>query len=122
MHRFKVKNILNQLKSLNRFYSHNIKSENLLTESIIPSTKTGNLTLVSLSNDVYYNLALEQYIADSYDFENRNILFLWQNEPCVVIGRYQNAWSECNLIEMKRLGDIKLARRASGGGCVYHGK
>jgi lipoate-protein ligase A len=122
MYRFRARNLFNQpLKSLNRFYCSK-KTEYLLTERIIPSKKSGNLTIVSLSNDIYYNLALEQYIADNYDFENRNILFLWQNEPCVVIGRYQNAWTECNLVEMKRINDMKLARRASGGGCVYHGQ
>ena len=92
----------------------------LLDESIIPASKSGNLTLVSLSKNIYYNLAIEQHIADNYDFENRNILFLWQNEPCVVIGRYQNPWQECNLVEMQKR-NVLMARRHSGGGCVYHG-
>ncbi len=115
MFRFKFQNLL-------KGYQHYrfLCTKNLLNDSLIP-LKNGNLALVSLSKDIYYNLALEQYIADNYDFENRNILLLWQNEPCVVIGRYQNAWLECNQIEMKNK-NIKLARRASGGGCVYHGK
>jgi lipoate-protein ligase A len=83
-------------------------------------TDDGNLALVSLSNDVYYNLALEQYIADNYDFDKRNMMFLWRNEPCVVLGRYQNAWYEANLVEMKNR-NVKLSRRPSGGGTVYHG-
>jgi len=91
----------------------------LLNDSIIPTSKSGNLTLVSLSKNIYYNLAIEQYIADNYDFENRNILFLWQNEPCVVIGRYQNPWQECDLVEMEKR-NVLMARRHSGGGCVYH--
>lgn len=92
----------------------------LLDESIIPTSKSGNLTLVSLSKNIYYNLAIEQYIAENYDFDNRNILFMWQNEPCVVIGRYQNPWQECNLVEMEKR-NVLIARRHSGGGCVYHG-
>ena len=109
----------NYLSTSSRLFCSN-QEKKLINDKLIPA-KGGNLALVSLSNDIFYNLALEQYIADNYDFENRNILLLWQNEPCVVIGRYQNAWSECNLVEMKK-HNIKLARRASGGGCVYHGK
>ena len=125
MYRFRIqiKNLLFKIKnskSLNRLLT-TTSSQPLIDETIIPTKTNGNLALVSLSNDIYYNLALEQYIADTYDFDNRSILFLWQNEPCVVLGRYQNAWSECNLVEMNKK-KIKLARRASGGGCVYHGK
>lgn len=104
------------LKKL-QFYSFRRLSTSI-DERILPKS-IGNLILVSLSNNVYSNLALEQYIADNYDFNNRNMMFLWQNKPCVVIGRYQNPWYECNLIEMTKKG-VQLARRYSGGGAVYH--
>jgi lipoyltransferase 1 len=100
-----------QFYSLRRFSS-------TIDEKILPNSN-GNLNLVSLSNDIYSNLALEQYIADNYDFSKRNMMFLWQNRPCVVIGRYQNPWFECNLVEMSKSG-VQLARRYSGGGAVYH--
>lgn len=47
------------------------------------------------------------------------ILFLWQNSPCVVIGRAQNPWLECNLEAMDN-DKIPMVRRQSGGGTVYH--
>ncbi|XP_020661270.3 lipoyl amidotransferase LIPT1, mitochondrial [Pogona vitticeps] len=77
------------------------------------------LILQSVSQDVYQNLALEDWIHDNMDLENRQVLFLWRNSSTVVIGRHQNPWQECNLAFMRQKG-IKLARRRSGGGTVYH--
>nr|XP_056717993.1 lipoyltransferase 1, mitochondrial [Euleptes europaea] len=79
----------------------------------------GGLILQSISQDIYQNLALEDWIHDTLDLENRPILFLWRNSSAVVIGRHQNPWQECNL-KMMRQNGIKLARRKSGGGTVYH--
>ena len=70
----------------------------------------------STSHDCAANLAGEAYLMDvPYD----RILYLWVNDPCVVIGRFQNPHSECNLAAMKRDG-VQLVRRQSGGGAVYH--
>uniref|UniRef100_A0A8D0GWA1 Lipoyl amidotransferase LIPT1, mitochondrial n=1 Tax=Sphenodon punctatus TaxID=8508 RepID=A0A8D0GWA1_SPHPU len=79
----------------------------------------GGLILQSVSNDVYQNLAIEDWIHDNMNLENRQVLFLWRNSPVVVIGRHQNPWQECNL-KVMRQNNIKLARRRSGGGTVYH--
>ncbi|XP_044289594.1 lipoyltransferase 1, mitochondrial isoform X2 [Varanus komodoensis] len=79
----------------------------------------GGLILQSASQDVYQNLALEDWIHDNMDLENRHILFMWRNSSAVVIGRHQNPWQECDLKFMRQKG-IKLARRRSGGGTVYH--
>lgn len=78
-----------------------------------------DITIKSSSTGIYENLALEDWIHDYVDLQNRNILLLWRNSPAVVIGRHQNPWQECNLPLMRRLG-IPLARRRSGGGTVFH--
>ncbi|XP_068121377.1 lipoyl amidotransferase LIPT1, mitochondrial [Hyperolius riggenbachi] len=82
------------------------------------SVKQG-LILQSLSNNVFENLAVEDWIHDHMNLEEKNVLFLWKNSPTVVIGRHQNPWKECNLHLMREKG-ISLARRRSGGGTVYH--
>ncbi|XP_070566260.1 lipoyl amidotransferase LIPT1, mitochondrial-like isoform X2 [Ptychodera flava] len=53
------------------------------------------------------------------NFEDVYLLFLWRNSPCVVIGRHQNPWVECNIPKLQE-NNVRLARRKSGGGTVYH--
>ncbi|XP_069613610.1 lipoyl amidotransferase LIPT1, mitochondrial isoform X1 [Ranitomeya imitator] len=77
------------------------------------------LILQSASSNVYENLAVEDWIHDHMDLEQKSVLFLWRNSPTVVIGRHQNPWKECNLRLMREKG-ITLARRRSGGGTVFH--
>ena len=48
-----------------------------------------------------------------------NIFMLWQNEPSIVIGKHQDVWAEVNL-KFVQDQQIKIARRFSGGGAVYH--
>jgi len=66
----------------------------------------------------WFNLATEDWLFKQQN-EDEHILFLWRNKPCVVIGRFQNPWIECDLQAMER-DSITLARRQSGGGAVYH--
>lgn len=73
---------------------------------------------VSTINDVYWNLAIEEWLLRETPAD-RFILYLWRNRPCVVIGRNQNPFQECNLRFMQSQ-HIPLVRRRSGGGAVYH--
>ena len=68
------------------------------------------------STDVYFNLAAEEYLLNHF---TEDVFMLWQNEPSVVIGRHQRVQSEVNLDYVNEK-QIKVARRHSGGGTVYH--
>ncbi|MGK3142301.1 lipoate--protein ligase A [Pantoea sp. C2G6] len=74
--------------------------------------------LLSESNDPWFNLAVEECIFRQMPATQR-VLFLWRNAETVVIGRAQNPWKECNTRRMAEDG-IRLARRSSGGGAVFH--
>ncbi|KYN41765.1 Lipoyltransferase 1, mitochondrial [Trachymyrmex septentrionalis] len=74
---------------------------------------------ISQSTDVFVNLALEHWLYRNFDFSKHHVLLFWRNDPCVVFGRHQNPWLECNVQASEKAG-IALARRNSGGGTVYH--
>ncbi|MBN2451235.1 MAG: hypothetical protein JXR77_12650 [Lentisphaeria bacterium] len=69
-------------------------------------------------DDVYANLALEEVLCRTCPPDVIR-MFLCRNTPSLVFGRNQNPWREADLDEARRRG-IHPARRASGGGTVYH--
>ena len=74
--------------------------------------------LVLKTTDPAYNLAAEQYIFDVLS-EEHDFIMLWQNDRSVIIGKYQNTLAEINRAFLDENG-IKVIRRLSGGGAVYH--
>lgn len=70
------------------------------------------------STDPTYNLAFEEYVFNNL-CKDDTILLLWQNEPSVIIGRYQNTVEEINTDYIEEKG-IHVVRRMTGGGAVYH--
>ena len=93
-------------------------------------------TYVSTSQDPYENLAFENHLLTRSPVDSK-ILFFYINKSCVVIGRNQNPWVECNLAALRPWSharsqltgspqgqsqddEILLVRRRSGGGTVFH--
>ena len=72
--------------------------------------------LILKSYDPYFNLAVEEYL---FSHETDDVFMLWQNEPTVVIGKNQNAYAEIKTDVVRERG-IKIVRRITGGGAVYH--
>lgn len=71
---------------------------------------------ISKTTDAYFNLSMEEYLMKNVDEE---IFYIYQNSPSVIIGKNQNPYSEVGIEYLKENG-IKLVRRLSGGGAVYH--
>lgn len=86
---------------------------------IIHEDEIKKSVFISQSSDIFTNLALEDWFYRNYDFSRHHVLLLWKSDPCVVIGRHQNPWLECNIAACENQ-NIAVARRNSGGGTVYH--
>ena len=69
------------------------------------------------STDPAYNLAFEEYVLKNC--RKGDWLILWQNRNAVIVGRNQNALEEINRDFVQAHG-IKVIRRNTGGGAVYH--
>jgi len=66
--------------------------------------------------NAYFNLASEEYLLKNF---SENIFMLWQNEPSIIVGKYQNVLAEINL-DFAEKNNLKIVRRFSGGGTVFH--
>lgn len=68
--------------------------------------------------DPTINLALEEYVLENFGEKDTYLLF-YINSPSIIIGRNQNTVEEINT-EYVDHNQIKVVRRLSGGGAVYH--
>ena len=74
--------------------------------------------LINKSTNPYFNLALDEYAMKHINLDE-DFFFLWRNDPAVIIGKNQNTAEEINQKYIDEHG-VKVARRVSGGGAVYH--
>lgn len=74
--------------------------------------------LESPSRDPYFNLAMEEYVFSCLN-PREQYLMLWQNSNTIVVGKYQNTAEEINQAYVEA-HNVRVARRLSGGGAVYH--
>ena len=68
--------------------------------------------------DAYRNLALEEYVL-RHRMGDDDLLLFYVNAPAIIIGRNQNTIEEINPDVVAERG-IRVVRRISGGGAVYH--
>lgn len=71
----------------------------------------------SPSHNAYFNIAAEEYLLHRFPAED--IFLLYVNAPSIIVGKFQNTLAEINLGYVQDK-DIKVVRRMSGGGAVYH--
>ncbi len=68
--------------------------------------------------DPQINLAIEEYALKNLDINETYLLF-YINEPSIIIGKNQNTIEEINTNYVED-NNIRVVRRLSGGGAVYH--
>ncbi|MBZ9779361.1 lipoate--protein ligase [Psychroflexus sp. CAK8W] len=68
------------------------------------------------STDPYFNIATDEYI---FKHIEEDCFMLWRNDNAIIVGKHQNTLAEINYEYVKEK-DIKIVRRLSGGGAVYH--
>lgn len=74
------------------------------------------LIIQQTSTDPYFNIAAEEFLLKNF---TGDIFILYRNQPSIVVGKHQNTIAEINL-EFVREKGLKVVRRLSGGGTVYH--
>ncbi len=66
--------------------------------------------------DPWINLAAEEFLLKE---RPGDVFLLYRNAPSVVVGKHQNTLAEINVDYVRSQG-LRVARRLSGGGAVYH--
>lgn len=68
------------------------------------------------ATDPYFNIATDEFI---FKHLEEDCFMLWRNDNAIIVGKHQNTIAEVNVDYVKDRG-IKVVRRLSGGGAVYH--
>ncbi|WP_339610562.1 lipoate--protein ligase [uncultured Planktosalinus sp.] len=74
------------------------------------------LCIKHIGTDPYFNIATDEYI---FKHIEEDCFMLWQNDNAIIVGKHQNTLAEINLDYVGEK-EIKVVRRLSGGGAVYH--
>ena len=74
------------------------------------------LLINNTNTNAYFNLAMEEYFLKN---TKEDVFMLWRNESSIIVGKNQNTLSEINYEYVKE-NNIKVVRRQSGGGAVFH--
>jgi lipoate-protein ligase A len=74
------------------------------------------LCIKDLHTDPYFNLAADEFVMKNF---KEDCFMLWRNEPSIIVGKHQNTLAEIN-VDYVRENNIKVVRRISGGGAVFH--
>lgn len=72
--------------------------------------------LIPEETDPWFCLAAEEYLLKNH---REDMVMIWQCHQTVVVGKHQNLMAEINYRYVRENG-IRLARRISGGGTVFH--
>lgn len=75
------------------------------------------LIIESPSDNAFFNIASEEFLLNK--FPKEDIFLLYVNAPSIIVGKFQNTLAEINLDYVNE-NKIKVVRRMSGGGTVYH--
>ena len=70
------------------------------------------------TTDPAFNLAAEEYVFEKLPRDAMYVM-LWQNDNAIIVGKHQNTLAQINEAFVREKG-IKVVRRLSGGGAMYH--
>jgi lipoate-protein ligase A len=95
------------INNFNKSFNSSAEASNTEKPNIVQITKP--TVYIGKSNNIIFNLSTEEFF---YEFQNikKPILFLWQNDTNVVIGKHQNPWKECKITNMNQ-NNVKLASK-----------